>query len=110
MNDSNHLDICKRLDLHVLANADKGEHTYTVERMCICAELREAAGIQIDEDDWQKGYDLGHSEGYEAAYREMSWNCLDCGNTYGPDVHECPNRGLDEIAVTNRYRKARDGG
>ena len=59
---------------------------------CICSLLSEAR-------------DEGHTLGYITAVDEFSWNCGDCGNTYGPDVDECPNALLDEMAM---HRRARD--
>ena len=46
--------------------------------------------------------EMARAEGYEAAMRETSWECGDCGNTYDYTVTECPNRILDEIAVAKR--------
>lgn len=53
---------------------------------CICRLLNDAR---------EEGETLGRI----ATIDELSWSCGDCGNTYGPDVDECPNALLDEMAM-----------
>lgn len=36
------------------------------------------------------------------ALEKVLWRCLDCGNLYGPEVHECPNQLLDEQIARER--------
>lgn len=44
----------------------------------------------------------------ERVLRSLTWKCSDCGNAYGPDVHDCPNLLLDEAAVASRLSEEAD--
>lgn len=50
----------------------------------------------------QKARAQGFSEGRYEGVMLWAWVCDDCGNMYGPDVTDCPNRTLDELWVERR--------
>ena len=50
-----------------------------------------------------KKRDLAYAEGYFQGVLDSSWQCHDCGNTYGPDVDECPNMVTDEAKAKLRH-------
>lgn len=52
---------------------------------------------------------VSYAQGYLDALEATSWTCLDCGNTYDPDITECPNRHLDEAKVALRTAERRAG-
>lgn len=45
---------------------------------------------------------VSYALGYFNALMDSSWKCYDCGNNYGPEVDECPNRALDEAKARLR--------
>lgn len=45
-----------------------------------------------------------YRRGYDTAIMDLSWQCGDCLNTYGPDVEYCPNKMLDS-GVARRHRE-----
>lgn len=51
---------------------------------CACASLQQARVQAFSE---------GHYEGI----MRWAWVCNDCGNTYGPEVIDCPNDTLDKL-------------
>lgn len=48
---------------------------------------------------------LEYCQGYLDSLLATSWTCLDCGNTYDPDITDCPNRHLDEAQAALRAAK-----
>ena len=52
---------------------------------------------------------IAYAQGYLDALEATSWTCPDCGNTYDPDITECPNRYLDEAKVAVRTAERRAG-
>lgn len=52
---------------------------------------------------------VAYAQGYLDALEATSWTCPDCGNTYDPDITECPNRHLDEAKVALRTAERRAG-
>lgn len=44
-----------------------------------------------------------YHHGYLQALLDTAWKCVDCGNTYQPDVEGCPNEMIDDAKA--RVRK-----
>lgn len=51
----------------------------------------------------KKKLGLAYAEGYFKGVLDSSWKCHDCGNSYGSDVTECPNRVIDEAKAKLRH-------
>lgn len=71
-------------------------------------------GYRQGQQDERVGTEKTHSnvayaQGYLDALESTSWTCPDCGNTYDPDITECPNRYLDEAKVALRTAERRAG-
>lgn len=54
-----------------------------------------------------RAFQNGRAQGYLEAIEQTAWTCHDCGNTYDPDITECPNRYLDEAKVAVRTAQRR---
>lgn len=48
-----------------------------------------------------------YQDGYLQALIDMSWTCMDCGNTYQADIDECPNSTLDTAHAEARAQQWR---
>ena len=52
---------------------------------------------------------VAYAQGFLDALEETSWTCCDCGNTYDPNITDCPNRYLDEAKVALRAAQHKAG-
>lgn len=62
-------------------------------------ERQETAGKKVSS--------VAYAQGFLDALEQTSWTCCDCGNTYDPDITDCPNRYLDEAKVALRAAERR---
>lgn len=53
--------------------------------------------IPLDECDYCRIISKAETRGYSKAIDELSWECDDCGNEYGPDVDYCPNKLRESV-------------
>lgn len=88
----------------------------THDPLCYMAEGKWGGGCQcpliarVRADAPRKGTTkVAYAQGYLDALEATSWTCLDCGNTYDPDITECPNRYLDEAKTALKTAQRRAG-